>query len=85
MEQQFSSREAAGPDARQGQGHTRREVVRAGVKLVFVAPVLSTFFASDALAAGSGGSCYPNGQACGTNDACCSGNCDIGGTDTCQP
>ena len=63
----------------------RREVVRQGIKLAFVAPVLSTFFAKDAIAAGSGASCYPNGQDCGSDEACCSGDCDIGGTDKCVP
>ena len=59
--------------------HSRRDVVRQGVKLAFVAPVLSTFFARDAVAAGSNHSCYPIGQACGAHEEdCCSGNCDGG-------
>ncbi len=45
-------------------GHTRRDVVRQGVKLAFVAPVLTTFFARDAQAAGSNHSCYPAGHVC---------------------
>ncbi len=64
---------------------SRRAVIKAGVKLAFTAPLLSTFFARDALAAGSVTSCYPDGQACGSNAACCSGNCDIGVTDQCIP
>jgi len=52
---------------------TRRDIVRRGVKLAFVAPVLSTFFAADAYAANY--SCYPVGHACeppgqGAEDCC---------------
>ena len=54
---------------------SRRELMRKGAKLVFVAPVLSTFFAHDAFAAGSRHSCYPAGHACGAahNLECCPG------------
>ncbi|MGB2984330.1 MAG: hypothetical protein WBE26_00490 [Phycisphaerae bacterium] len=58
--------------------HTRREVVRRGVKLAFVAPVLSTFFAKDAYAFNY--SCYPPGHACGVTkwEDCCTGECTAG-------
>jgi len=58
--------------------HTRRDVVRHGVKLAFVAPVLSTFFARDAYAASY--SCYPMGQVCTGTPAepCCNGACNLG-------
>jgi hypothetical protein len=54
---------------------SRREAMRKGAKLVFVAPVLSTFFAHDAFAAGSRHSCYPAGHPCGVghNEECCPG------------
>jgi len=71
--------------SREGCMHSRRDVVRQGMKLAFVAPVLSTFFARDAVAAGSNHSCYPDGHACGgggQQELCCSGNCDSG---TCAP
>ncbi|MBI4718593.1 MAG: hypothetical protein HY763_12360 [Planctomycetes bacterium] len=60
---------------------TRREVVRQGVKLVFVAPVVSSFFARDAVAAGSNHSCYPAGNVCGgaTLEPCCDGLTCIAG------
>jgi len=41
---------------------TRRGLVREGLKLAFVAPVLSTFFAREAYAANY--SCYPVGHTC---------------------
>ncbi len=67
-------------------GHTRRDVVRTGVKLAFVAPVISTFFAKDAHAAQTNNmSCYPEGRACATDLACCTGNCDLLGDETCKP
>ena len=43
---------------------SRRAIVTGGVKLAFVAPVLSTFFASQAYAANY--SCYPLGHTCDT-------------------
>lgn len=57
---------------------SRRDLVRHGVKLAFVAPVISTFFACDVYAANY--SCYPTGHACtgpsGTDpEDCCSGTC----------
>lgn len=57
---------------------SRRDLVRHGVKLAFVAPVISTFFARDVYAANY--SCYPTGHACtgpsGTDaENCCSGVC----------
>jgi len=61
-----------------GTDRSRRDVVRAGVKLAFVAPVLSTFFARDAYAASY--SCYPPLHACGGagQEPCCSGACNLG-------
>jgi hypothetical protein len=56
---------------------TRREIIRGGVRLVFVVPVLSTFFAHDAIAAGSRHSCYPTGHACPGAEPCCDGPCAI--------
>ncbi len=52
---------------------SRRDVVRAGIKLAFVAPVISTFFAQDAMAYVH--SCYPVGHACapGAQEPCCNG------------
>ena len=52
---------------------SRRDVMRRGVKLAFVAPALSTFFASEAYAANY--SCYPFDHACqppgqGAEDCC---------------
>ncbi len=41
---------------------TRRDMVWRGAKVVFVAPVISTFFASQAYAANY--SCYPEGHTC---------------------
>ena len=56
-------------------GQARRKMVRAGIKLAFVAPVVSTFLAKDAMAAGSNLSCYAAGHACdgATKENCCSG------------
>lgn len=64
-------------DPRQPSGHTRRDVVRQGVKLAFVAPVITTFFARDAMAAGSNHSCYPTGHACPGAEPCCNGPCVV--------
>jgi hypothetical protein len=51
--------------------------VRDGLKLAFVPPLLSTFFAKDAIAAGSNHSCYGPGHSCESNaEDCCPGlNC----------
>lgn len=50
---------------------TRRELVRHGARLAFVAPAVSTFFASQAYAANY--SCYAAGHACPGDEACCAG------------
>ncbi len=64
-------------------GHTRREVVRKGVKLAFAAPVISTFFAANAYAARY--SCYPVGRVCGAaTEPCCGTPCP-GGGGVCPP
>lgn len=54
---------------------TRRAVIQRGVKLAFVAPLLSTFFAKNAYAASY--SCYPAGHACGLpgQEPCCGTPC----------
>ena len=70
-------------------GHSRRAVVREGMKLAFVAPVLTTFFASDARAAGSNHSCYPATHLCDgvhIKEGCCPPLTCQGtvGTKTCQ-
>jgi hypothetical protein len=56
---------------------TRRDMVRRGVRLVFVAPVLSTILASDVYAAASRFSCYPTGHVCSaaSQENCCNGAC----------
>ena len=71
-EQQLQPPSQAAPD------RARREVMRTGVKLAFVAPVLSTFFAKDAYAASY--SCYPAGHVCGGEgqEDCCNGACNLG-------
>ncbi len=64
------------PAAASDKQKSRREVVRAGIKLAFVAPVISTFFAQDAMAYVQ--SCYPLNHTCaaGTLEPCCNGlNC----------
>ena len=64
-------------------GQTRRKVVRAGIRLAFVAPVISTFFAANAYAARY--SCYPVGHACdATTEPCCGTACP-GGGGVCPP
>lgn len=55
---------------------TRRGVVREGLKLAFVAPAISSFFAREAYAASY--SCYPVGHVCvppgqNTGEHCCPG------------
>ena len=80
------------------EGITRRDIIREGLKVAFVAPVVTTFFARDALAAGSNHSCYPALHECDKNgigaEPCCDGlscqfsHVDIDTTDdiwTCQP
>lgn len=57
---------------------TRRDVVQQGIKLAFVPPVLSTFFAEEARAAGSNQSCYPAGHVCPGAEPCCNGDCNLG-------
>lgn len=56
--------------------HTRRTVVLKGMKLAFVAPVVSTFLASDAYA--NNYSCYPAGHACPGAEVCCNAACNLG-------
>ncbi len=70
-------------------GHTRREIVRKGAKLAFVAPVISTLFANQAWAQASGNlSCYPVGHACttvpGDPEPCCPTLACNGAPGTCQ-
>ena len=66
-------------------GSTRRDVLRQGAKLAWVAPVVSTFYASQAYAANY--SCYAAGHACPGNETCCAGLMCNGGTcgDPCVP
>ena len=61
-------------------GQKRRDIVRAGIKMAFVAPVVSTFLAKDAMAAASVLSCYPVGHACdgATWENCCNGLACVG-------
>lgn len=57
-------------------GTTRRQIMREGARLAFVAPLLSTFLAGQAYAANY--SCYPAGHVCGTGleqESCCNGAC----------
>ncbi|MCO6439417.1 MAG: hypothetical protein J5J06_20195 [Phycisphaerae bacterium] len=64
-------------------GEARREIVATGVKLAFVTPLITTFLARDAQAAGSNHSCYPAGTECGggTAEPCCPGTtCNPDGT-----
>jgi hypothetical protein len=66
----------AAQDTITARGHSRRAVVREGMKLAFVAPALTTFFAREARAAGSNHSCYPEGHLCDgthTGEECCAG------------
>jgi len=71
-----NARRSDAPD--RGPGISRREIVRRGLKLAFVAPVISTFFAKDAYAAQY--SCYPVGHACGGagQEPCCGTACSGG-------
>jgi hypothetical protein len=54
---------------------SRRDLVRRGTKLAFVAPLLSSFLASEARAAHTNHSCYPVTHACPGAEPCCSGMC----------
>ena len=56
----------------------RRAVLRKGAKLAFVAPAVSTFFASQAYAANY--SCYPAGHVCPGDESCCAGLACVEGT-----
>ena len=58
--------------------HSRRAAVRLGVKLAFVAPVLSTFFAGTVHAGTRERSCLKRGSPCAGNDTWCCG------TDVCD-
>ena len=72
-------RAASAADVHGANREDRRDLVRRGVKLAFVAPVITTFFAKDAYAAASVMSCYPTGQACGAGtEPCCDGPCAVG-------
>ena len=70
--------------------YRRRDVVKEGIKLAFVAPLLSTFLARQAYASYS---CYPQGHACtnggGDPENCCPGlTCqdpDVDTNYTCEP
>lgn len=69
-----------------GDAPTRRDVVRGGAKLVFVAPVISTFFAHEAYAANY--SCYPQNHVCHTTgdfEPCCGGLSCNGNPGICIP
>ena len=55
-----------GPDKSQ---RSRREVLRHGGKLAFAAPIISTFYASQAYAANY--SCYAEGHSCEGMEPCC--------------
>ena len=65
---------------------SRRELLRGGVtKLVFVAPVISTFFAAGAYASGPSasaalgpGGCKEGGYSCTVNGDCCDNECNAG-------
>lgn len=67
---------------------TRREVVRKGAKLAFAAPIISTFYASQAYAANY--SCYALGHSCvipnvDNWEPCCPGlNCTGPSPKTCK-
>lgn len=67
---------------------SRREIVGKGLKIAFVTPLISTFFASQAYAASY--SCYPQGHTCkppgqGTEDCCPGLQCtQVGQGGTCN-
>lgn len=60
---------------------TRRTVIRGGAKAMWITPLILTFTAQDAVAAGSNHSCYPEGHLCigdgtigdGNAEPCCPG------------
>lgn len=58
-------------DTLQQTGASRRDVVRHGLRMAFTAPVIMTFSASEARAAGSNLSCYPQGHTCPGMEPCC--------------
>lgn len=69
--------------ADQNRWRSRREVLRLGVKLAYVAPAVVTLSAKDAFAAASNpsGICsnlLVTGASCNTDDECCSNDCDLG-------
>lgn len=66
------------PPSAKGTDRDRRDLMRRGVKLAFVAPLVLTFSARDAMAAGSNHSCYPAGQPCPGEEECCNGPCNFG-------
>lgn len=74
-------------DNPENSGRTRREVVRQGIRLAFIAPVISTFFARDAYA--DNYSCYQQGQVCNNDNSdpepCCAGLTCNGLPGTCEP
>jgi hypothetical protein len=62
---------------------SRRDVLRAGAKLAYVAPAVLTLSAGDAFAAISNPSAFcstalHSGELCETDSDCCSKNCDFG-------
>lgn len=76
---------AADPHGEDARRRDRRRFVRRGVKLVFVPPLITTFLASEARAAGSNHSCYPAGHTCAVaNEPCCPGLVCVPGPNTCQ-
>jgi len=54
---------------------SRREAVRVGLKMAFVAPLVTTFLAREARAAATRQSCSPAGAPCTANKECCSELC----------
>jgi hypothetical protein len=57
----------------------RRSLLKRGIRAAFVLPVVTTFSAKQALAAGSNLSCYPEAHACPGLEACCDGLVCTGG------
>lgn len=56
---------------------TRRDMVRKGTKLAFIAPFFTTFLATQAQAKTTNHSCYPANHACLGAEPCCSGICNL--------